>query len=134
MEGMLELLTALKLMRCVASNSPIDRVRHALTITGLLPYLDPYIYNAAMVARGKPAPDLYLFAAAKHGVRPEDCLVIEDSLSGVAAAHAAGMPVVGFVGGSHIQLGHAEAMRNAGCAFVFSRMSEVASFLDGAPG
>src|SRR5215469_4026764 len=130
-DGIPELLAALKLKRCVASNSHIDRVRHALTTTGLLPHLDPHIYTAAMVERGKPAPDLFLFAAAKHGALPEHCLVIEDSLSGVSAAVAAGMPVVGFVGGSHIRAGHADAMRDAGCVEVFARMDEVAAFLDG---
>jgi HAD superfamily hydrolase (TIGR01509 family) len=128
-EGISELLAALKPKRCVASNSHIDRVRHALTTTALLPHLDPHIYTAAMVERGKPAPDLFLFAAAQHGIRPERCLVVEDSLSGVVAALAAGMPVIGFVGGSHIRPGHADAMRAAGCVEVFARMSDVASFL-----
>ena len=130
-EGIPELLAALKLKRCVASNSHIDRVRQALTTTRLLPHLDPHIYTAAMVAHGKPAPDLFLYAAAQHGVLPERCLVVEDSLSGVVAALAAGMPVVGFVGGSHIRAGHADAMRDAGCVEVFGRMDEVATFLDG---
>jgi HAD superfamily hydrolase (TIGR01509 family) len=129
-EGVGQLLATLKPARCVASNSHIDRVRHALTTTGLLPHLDPYLYTAAMVARGKPAPDLFLFAAARHGVEPAQCLVIEDSLSGVAAALAAGIPVVGFTGGSHCRPGHADAMLEAGCARVFARMDEVADFLD----
>jgi beta-phosphoglucomutase-like phosphatase (HAD superfamily) len=62
-EGISELLAALKLKRCVASNSHIDRVHHALATTGLLPHLEPHIYTAAMVERGKPAPDLFLHAA-----------------------------------------------------------------------
>jgi HAD superfamily hydrolase (TIGR01509 family) len=128
-EGIIELLAALKLKRCVASNSHIDWVRHALTTTGLSPHLDSHIYTAAMVERGKPAPDLFLFAAAQHGVRPEKCLVIEDSFSGVSAALAAGMPVIGFVGGSHCRPGHADAMREAGCVQVFGRMEDVANFL-----
>jgi HAD superfamily hydrolase (TIGR01509 family) len=129
-DGIPELLAALKLKRCVASNSHINRVRHALTMTGLMPHLEPHIYTPAMVARGKPAPDLFLYAAKQHDVRPERCLVIEDSLSGVTAALAARMPVVGFVGGSHIRPGHADAMREAGCIQVFERMNEVAEFLD----
>jgi HAD superfamily hydrolase (TIGR01509 family) len=131
-EGIPELLAALKLKRCVASNSHIRRVRHALTTTGLMPHLEPHIYTPALVAQGKPAPDLFLYAAAKHGVRPERCLVIEDSLSGVMAALAAGMPVIGFVGASHIshiRLGHADKMRAAGCVEVFARMDDVARFL-----
>jgi HAD superfamily hydrolase (TIGR01509 family) len=128
-DGIPELLAALKLKRCVASNSHIRRVRHALTTTGLMPHLEPHIYTPALVAHGKPAPDLFLYAAAQHGVRPEQCLVIEDSLSGVSAAMAAGMPVIGFVGASHIRPGHADAMRAAGCVEVFARMDEVATFL-----
>jgi HAD superfamily hydrolase (TIGR01509 family) len=129
MDGILELLTALKLQRCVASNSPIERVRQALATTGLTPHVEPHIYSAAMVERGKPAPDLFLYAAQQQGVQPERCLVIEDSLSGVVAAHAAGMAIIGFVGGSHCRPGHADAMRDAGCVDVFSRMADVADFL-----
>jgi HAD superfamily hydrolase (TIGR01509 family) len=128
-DGIGRLLAALTLPRCVASNSHIDRVRHALSATGLLSHFDPHIYTAAMVARGKPAPDLFLLAAAQRQMAPEQCLVVEDSLSGVAAARAAGMPVAGFVGGSHCRPGHAEAMREAGCAAVFARMEELAEFL-----
>jgi len=128
-EGIDRLLSALELPRCVASNSHIDRVRHALTATGLLPHLDPHIYTAAMVARGKPAPDLFLYAAAQQGVPPDRCLVVEDSPSGVVAGLAAGMPVVGFVGASHCSPGHGAAMRAAGCVEVFGRIDELAEFL-----
>jgi HAD superfamily hydrolase (TIGR01509 family) len=128
-DGVAELLAALTLKRCVASNSHIDRVRQALTTTRLSTHLHPHIYTAAMVERGKPAPDLFLFAAAQHGVDPENCLVIEDSLSGVSAALAAGIPVIGFVGGSHCRPDHAQVMRDAGCVDVFARMDDVAKFL-----
>jgi HAD superfamily hydrolase (TIGR01509 family) len=128
-DGVPEFLAALSLKRCVASNSHIRRVRHALTTTGLMPHLNPHIYTAALVAQGKPAPDLFLYAAAQHDVRPERCLVIEDSVSGVVAALAAGMPVIGFVGASHCRPGHAEAMGDAGCVEVFDRMNGVAKFL-----
>jgi len=57
-------------------------------------------FSAAEVAQGKPSPDLFLFAARAMGAAPEDCLVIEDSVAGVAAARAAGMTVFGFVGAS----------------------------------
>ena len=133
-DGVPELLAALSLKRCVASNSHIRRVRHALTATGLMPHLEPHIYTPAMVAQGKPAPDLFLYAAAQHGVRPERCLVIEDSLSGVVAALSAGMPIIGFVGGSHCRPGHADAMRDAGCVEVFARMVDLANYLGMASG
>jgi beta-phosphoglucomutase-like phosphatase (HAD superfamily) len=82
-----------------------------------------------MVARGNPAPDLFLYAAAQHRTAPDRCLVVEDSASGVAAGLAAGMPVVAFVGASHCPPGHAAAMRAAGCVEVFARMDELAEFL-----
>jgi HAD superfamily hydrolase (TIGR01509 family) len=87
--------------RCVASSSGLERIRMSLTVTGLLELLEPYIYSASMVARGKPAPDLFLHAAQSMGVAPQSCLVIEDSPAGVEAAKKAGMRVFGFVGGSH---------------------------------
>ena len=65
------------------------------------PLFAPNIFSAAEVAQGKPSPDLFLFAARAMGAAPSDCLVIEDSVAGVAAARAAGMTVFGFVGGSH---------------------------------
>lgn len=87
--------------RCVASSSGIERIRMSLAVTGLLELLDPNIYSASMVERGKPAPDLFLHAARHMGVAPQACLVIEDSPAGVEAAKRAGMRVFGFVGGSH---------------------------------
>ena len=82
-----------------------------------------------MVERGKPAPDLFLFAAERLNVFPADCLVVEDSVHGIIAARAAGMEVVGFCGGSHCQTGHTERPIGAGCRRVFARMSEIDEFL-----
>src|SRR4030095_9083015 len=87
--------------RCVASSSYPDRLSFTLGRTGLLDYFAPHIFSATMVKRGKPPPDLFLYAAAQMGVDPRDCLVIEDSRAGVEAANAAGMRVPGFVGGRH---------------------------------
>src|SRR5438128_1669099 len=86
---------------CVASSSAPERLRHALTLVGLFERFHPYVFSATQVARGKPAPDLFLYAAARMGIRPERCAVIEDSLPGIAAAVAAGMTAIGFTGGSH---------------------------------
>ena len=99
--GVAAALDALAVPRCVASSSQIERIRLSLEVTGLLPRLDPHLFSAAMVTHGKPAPDLFLHAAARMGVDPAACLVIEDSPAGVEAARAAGMRVFGFVGGSH---------------------------------
>ncbi|TIU89123.1 MAG: hydrolase, partial [Mesorhizobium sp.] len=71
---------------CVASSGTLDRIRYALDVTGLLGLLEPHLFSAAMVARGKPAPDLFLHAAANMGAIPQNCLVVEDSPAGVAAA------------------------------------------------
>lgn len=99
--GVKEMLPKLSVPRCVASSGTLDRIRYALDVTGLLGLLEPHLFSAAMVARGKPAPDLFLHAASAMGVQPENCLVIEDSPAGVEAARAAGMHVFAFTGGSH---------------------------------
>jgi HAD superfamily hydrolase (TIGR01509 family) len=127
--GIEELLAALPGRRCVASNSHLERVRHALSVTRLLPFFEPNVFSASQVARGKPAPDLFLFAALQLDARPEECVVIEDSTTGVEAAIAAGMPVVGFCGGSHCSGDHADRLIAAGCARVFADMADLAGFL-----
>ena len=105
MPGVAEALSRLKTGRCVASSSSPERIRLSLSLTGLLEMLEPHIYSASMVTRGKPAPDLFLHAAKAMGVRPEDCVVVEDSPAGIEAARQAGMRVLAFTGGSHA--GHA---------------------------
>ena len=127
--GIEELLSTLPLPRCVASNGHLERVRERLTLTGLLRFFDPHVFSAIQVAAGKPAPDLFLFAAERLGMPPEGCIVVEDSPAGVAAAVAAGMPVVGFYGGSHCPEDHAERLGAAGCSRVFARMTDLAVFL-----
>jgi HAD superfamily hydrolase (TIGR01509 family) len=99
--GIERLLQRLPGPRCVASNTHLEKLRWCLGHTGLLPLLDPHVFSASQVSRPKPAPDLFLHAARTMGVAPERCLVIEDSRTGVRAAVAAGMPVIGFLGGTH---------------------------------
>lgn len=84
---------------CVASSGTHAKMRRTLGLTGLFDRFDGRIFSAEEVARGKPAPDLFLHAAASMGVEPRRCLVVEDSRSGVEAATRAGMRSVGFVGG-----------------------------------
>jgi HAD superfamily hydrolase (TIGR01509 family) len=100
--------------RCVASSSAPERLRLALTVTGLWEKLAPNVFSAKMVARGKPAPDLFLFAAERMGVEPAACLVIEDSVPGIQAARAAGMTAIGFAGSGHCGPDHAARLRDAG--------------------
>ena len=121
--GIREALCALDQRRCVASSGSLDRIRLSLGVTGLLEMLEPHLYSATMVARGKPAPDLFLHAANAMGVAAADCVVIEDSPAGIDAAHAAGMRVFAFTGGSHA--GHAsivEALATRRPDAVFSDM------------
>ena len=113
---------ALPQRRCVASSSAPERLRHSLSLAGLLHRFEPHIFSATQVARGKPAPDLFLFAAASMQRRPAACVVIEDSVPGVQAAVAAGMRVIGFTGGGHCRPGHAERLRAAGAAAVADDM------------
>lgn len=102
MPGVQEVLDRLRLPLCVATSSSPRRVEMSLRLVGLWDQLGPRVFTASQVARGKPAPDLFLFAAAQMGSAPEHCLVIEDSLTGIAAARAAGMEVWRFTGGSHM--------------------------------
>lgn len=104
--------------RCVASSSGPERIRNSLKLTGLAPFFGEDIFSASQVARGKPEPDLFLFAAATMGVEPSRCVVVEDSRFGVMAAVAAGMRAIGFAGGSHIEPHHAEALAEAGALHV----------------
>jgi HAD superfamily hydrolase (TIGR01509 family) len=99
--GVKEILPRLGVPCCVASSGTLDRIRYALDVTGLLGLLEPHLFSAAMVARGKPAPDLFLHAAAAMQADPRNCIVVEDSPTGIAAARAAGMRVFAFTGGSH---------------------------------
>ena len=99
--GVKEVLPRLGRPCCVASSGTLERIRYALDVTGLLPLLEPHLFSATMVKSGKPAPDLFLHAAASMRAHPRDCLVIEDSPAGIAAARAAGMRVFAFAGGSH---------------------------------
>jgi HAD superfamily hydrolase (TIGR01509 family) len=131
--GVQDLLAALPAPRCVASNGRLDRVRQRLAITGLLPFFDPHVFSASQVADGKPAPDLFLFAARRFAAWPRDCIVVEDSVIGVEAAIAADMPVIGFAGGSHCPADHADRLIAAGCSRVFVRMRDLAVFLCEAP-
>ena len=78
-EGVAALLDRIGIPVCVASNTATDRLRWNLEIAGLLSRFDPHVYSAKMVARGKPAPDLFWHAAKQFDLPPARCLVIEDS-------------------------------------------------------
>ncbi|MBR1199897.1 HAD family hydrolase [Bradyrhizobium sp. AUGA SZCCT0240] len=120
-----EAISAITLSKCVASSGTPEKIRHGLTCAGLYDLLLPHIFSATQVNRGKPAPDLFLFAAEQMNIRPPQCLVIEDSVAGVTGGRAAGMTVLGFHGGSHCGPGHAELLRDAGAAVTFGDMRQL---------
>jgi HAD superfamily hydrolase (TIGR01509 family) len=97
---------------CVASSGSHQKMRRTLGKTGLLDFFDGRIFSANEVARGKPEPDLFLYAATQVGLPPDRCVVVEDSRYGVAGARAAGMKAIGFAGGitPAAHLGHAEVV------------------------
>ena len=110
MPGIDQALDAIAQPICVASSGSQERMRASLGGVGLYDRFAPNIFSATQVANGKPAPDLFLFAAARMTTPPERCLVIEDSVPGITGARAAGMTVFGFHGGSHCQPGYAETL------------------------
>ena len=93
MPGARELLQALELPFCVATNGPREKAELTLGLTGLLPFFDQRLFCAYEVGSFKPEPGLFLHAAQALGVQPSRCAVVEDSLPGVRAGLAAGMQV-----------------------------------------
>lgn len=98
-DGIVEALDRITLPTCVASSGTHDKMRFTLGLTGLYDRFAGRIFSATQVAHGKPAPDLFLFAAAQMGVSPAQCVVVEDSAFGVAAARSAGMHVLAYASG-----------------------------------
>jgi HAD superfamily hydrolase (TIGR01509 family) len=120
-----ETLAAIALPVCVASSGPPEKISASLNRAGLHGRFAPHIFSAVQVRNGKPAPDLFLFAAERMRTAPARCLVIEDSVSGIAGAIAAGMTVLGFHGGSHCGPGYGDRLRDAGAAMIFDDMREL---------
>ncbi|MFF9407160.1 HAD family hydrolase [Streptomyces anandii] len=119
----LEKLTADGTPYCVASSGSHERIRVGHRTTGLDRWFDDErVFSSQDVGRGKPAPDLFLYAAEHMGVRPERCVVVEDSPLGVRAAVAAGMDVYGFTAMT-------PAERLTGATQLFSEMGELADLL-----
>ena len=110
---------------CVASSSDLERMDYSLRLAGFSFLVHDRMFSAEMVRRGKPAPDLFLHAAAAMRAAPGRTLVVEDSVSGVRAGKAAGMTVWGFVGGSHYASRDGRALLlAAGADRVFDRMGD----------
>ncbi|MEM8985514.1 MAG: HAD-IA family hydrolase [Pseudomonadota bacterium] len=116
----------------VASSSRTEFLEKKLRRTGLWDLAAPHVYSADLVANGKPAPDIFLYAAEKVQASAADCIVIEDSVNGVKAGCAAGMTVWGFVGGGHCTPAHAERLQAAGAERVARTMADVTDWAKGA--
>lgn len=117
--------------RCVASSSPPSWIELGLKRFGMAPdALGPIFSGAVHVTRGKPHPDLFLYAADAAGVSPERAVVIEDSPAGVRGGVAAGMTVIGFCAGGHIRDGHGESLKAAGAHHVVGDYASVSRLID----
>lgn len=124
-EGVREFIARFaELPRCIASSSSPDRLTLCLEVLGMEALFEGRVFSASMVARGKPHPDIFLHAAAAIGVPPEHCIVIEDSASGVIAARAAGVTVIGLLAAGHVRDGHGAVLTEAGADYVVRNFAE----------
>jgi len=135
-DGVHEMLDVLDMARCICSNSSMERLTITLDRTGLYDRFRPYIFSAAEVRDGreKPAPDVFLHAAAELNIAIDETLVVEDSVHGVEGAVAAGMAVIGFTGASHTWPGHGEALMEAGALTVIRRLADVPATVEALAG
>lgn len=122
--GVPEVIAALQSPYCVASNGPHEKMRFTLGQTGLLRHFEGRLFSAEDVARPKPAPDLFLHAASSMNARPHSCVVVEDSPTGVTAAKAAGMRVLGYAA-----MGQEAKLLAAGVDHLLSAMAELPNVL-----
>lgn len=131
--GALAVLENLKgrLPFCVASNGERQSVLSSLALAGILDryVAEKHVFTKNQVARGKPAPDLFLFAAEKMGADPARCLVVEDSVAGVTAGVAAGMAVMGFTGTAHDRTAQEIRLKDAGAAPVSADIIHILNLL-----
>jgi HAD superfamily hydrolase (TIGR01509 family) len=124
--GVREAILSIGLPRCVASSSLPERIAASLVVTKLDDlFPESARFSTVRVARGKPAPDIFQFAAREMGELAESSIVIEDSVPGVTGAVAAGMKVIGFTGGRHCADGHAVRLGTAGAHQVISAMTHL---------
>jgi HAD superfamily hydrolase (TIGR01509 family) len=111
--------------RCIASSSSPDRLVVCLEVLDMMALFQGRVFSASNVARGKPHPDIFLHAAAAIGMPADECIVIEDSASGVMAGRAAGCIVIGLLAAGHIREGHAAMLTAAGAHHVAADYREV---------
>lgn len=128
-DGVRETLENLPHPKCVASSSEAWWLKYKLEIAGLLPHFPNAIFDGERVEHRKPAPDLFLLALREMRWNAADVLVVEDSEAGVQAARAAGLAVVGFLGGGHIRSGHADRLKAAGAEAIIENFRELPRLL-----
>ena len=128
-EGISQLLTNLTHKRCVASSNNAEILKIKLEKSNLYDHFCPYIFSREMVTRGKPCPDLFLFAAQRLEVESKDCIVVEDSINGIRAAKSAGMLPIGFIGGTHLVPAYGNELQKVGAAHVFTTAGDLGRFL-----
>jgi HAD superfamily hydrolase (TIGR01509 family) len=127
--GAVDAARAFRGLKAIASSSPKVELHGKIRGLGLWDDFEGHVHSGDDVARGKPAPDLFLLAAVRLSVAPARCVVIEDSVNGVKAGVAAGMVVWGFTGGPHCMPDQAERLAGAGAVRVLPHMSDVAQAL-----
>ncbi len=128
-EGIEDFIKSLAQPVAVASSAPIEKLQRKLEITGLGPLFAPHIYSVDHVTRGKPAPDLFLYAAEALEIDPHRCLVVEDSAHGIKAARAAGMTPIGFVGGGHVDDGLPSRLKDCGAEIVVTDYAKLLALI-----
>ena len=124
--GIADLVEIVAVPTAVASSSFPDSLVMKLRKTGLHDRFAPHIYSTQLVPNGKPAPDIFLYAAERLGVPPRECVVLEDSVNGIRAAVDAGMTAWGFTGAGHADPGLAERLTAAGAQTVFDSHAAIA--------
>jgi len=124
--GVRDAILSIDSRRCVASSSLPERISESLVVTKLDDLFgEEERFSTALVANGKPAPDIFRYAAQRMGEAPENCFVVEDSVAGVTGGIAAGMRVIGFTGGRHCGTDHAQRLKAAGADVVIAHMAEL---------
>ena len=132
MPGAHDLLDMLDQPRCICSNADMEKLKIELTRGELWDRFRPYVFSAHDLENNmrKPEPDIFLHAANEFDVKPDNCVVVEDSVSGVLGGKAAGMRVIGFTGGSHSHQGHADSLTDAGAETVVRRLLDIPPIIE----
>ena len=130
-DGALDILTRTNIKQCIATGGVRTKTLHKIKVAGIQKFIKPEnVFTIDNVSRGKPEPDLFLYAAEKMGELPQNCVVIEDSLAGMTAGLRAGMTVIAFLGSQMYQnKTYIEKVKKIGVSYICFDMSEVKHIL-----